>query len=177
MHDTDSEEFDPRHFLTSFRQVAVGVLMSPRAFFPGMRRSGGFGPPLLFLLTCLLIHTAIVGLLHKNVALMGRNLLLGILFPFITAGLLHLLLTMGFRARGTFEAAFRVNAYAAAVNLLSWFPVVGMLLEFYRLYVMTVGLSAVYKTAAWKALLALVLIVALYAALASSMAPWLGTSP
>ena len=177
MSETGSEEFDPRNFLTSFRQIAVGVLMAPRAFFPEMRRSGGFGPPLLFMLTCLVIHTAIVGLLHQNLALMGRNLLLGMLFPFITAGLLHLLLTLCFRARGTFEAAFRENAYAAAVNLLSWFPVVGMLLEFYRLYVMTVGLSAVFSTTPWKAFLALVLIVALYAILATSMAPWLGTSP
>jgi hypothetical protein len=108
---------------------------------------------------------------------MGRNLLLGALFPFITAELLHVRLTRCFKARGTFEAAFRMNAYAAAVNLLSWFPVVGMVLEFYRLYVMTVGPSAVFITEAWKALLSLVLIVALYVALASSMAPFLGTAP
>lgn len=176
MRETGGEEFDPRDFLTSFRKIALGVLMSPRAFFPEMRQSGGFGPPLLFLLTCLVIHTAIVGLLHKNLTLMGRSLMLGMLFPFITAGFLHVLLTLCFRARGTFEAAFRVNAYAAAVNLLSWFPLVGMLLEFFRLYVLTVGLSAVYATATWKAFLALVLIVALYMALATNMTPWLGMS-
>jgi hypothetical protein len=33
MTDSGSEEFDPHDFLMSFREIAVGVLMSPRAFF------------------------------------------------------------------------------------------------------------------------------------------------
>jgi hypothetical protein len=169
-----SEEFDPRDFLTSFREIAVGVLMSPRAFFQTMRRTGGIFPPFLFLLACLLIHTLIVGLLHKDMPLLGRNLTLGLTTPFVTAGLAYLLLTRLFRARGTFEAAFRVNAYAAAINLLSWFPVVGVLLEFYRLYVITVGLSAAFDVKPWKAFVALVLIVGLYMALAISLGPTVG---
>ena len=177
MGETGSGEFDPRNFLASFRLVAVGVLMAPRAFFAEMQRSGGFGPPAIFLLACLAIHTLILGLLYKNAVLMGRHLLLGMVFPMITAGLLHFLLTRCFKARGTFEAAFRVNAYAAAVNLLSWFPVVGVLLEFYRLYVVTVGLSAVFTVETWKALVAVVLIVALYAALASGLTHLTGSAP
>ena len=174
MTDSGSEEFDPRDFLTSFREIAVGALMSPRAFFQQMRRTGGIFPPFLFLLVCLLIHTLIVGLLHKDMALLGRNLLLGLTTPFITAGLSYVLLTRLFQARGTFETAFRVNAYAAAVNLLSWFPVVGVLLEFYRLYVITIGLSATFETKPWKALVTLVLIVGLYMALATNMGHLLG---
>jgi hypothetical protein len=174
MTDTGQEEFDPRDFLTSFREIAVGVLMSPRAFFQTMRRTGGIFPPFLFLLVCLLIHTLIVGLLHKDIPLLGRNLALGLTTPFITAGLTYLLLTRLFQARGTFEAAFRVNAYAAAINLLSWFPVVGVLLEFYRIYVVTVGLSATFEIKPWKALVVLVLIVGLYIALASSIGPTMG---
>lgn len=174
MTDPGSGEFDPRDFLTSFREMAVGVLMAPRAFFQEMRRTGGILPPFLFLLTCLLIHTLIVGLLHKDVALLGRNLALGLTTPFITAGLSHILLTRLFQARGTFEAAFRVNAYAAAVNLLSWFPVVGVLLEFYRLYVITIGLSATFETKPWKALVVLVLIVGFYIVLASRLGPIMG---
>lgn len=174
MTDSGSEEFDPRHFLTSFREIAVGVLMSPRAFFQTMQRTGGIFPPFLFLLVCLLIHTLIVGLLRKDLPLMGRNLALGLTTPFITAGLIYLLLTHLFRARGTFEAAFRVNAYAAAINLLSWFPVVGVLLEFYRLYVITAGLSATFDVKLWKAFAALVLIVGLYMALASGIGPTMG---
>jgi len=169
MTDSGREEFDPHHFLPSFREVALGVLMSPWAFFKAMRRTGGLQPPFLFLLACLLIHTAIIGLLHKDMALLGRNIALGLTFPFITAGLSYVLLTRLFQARGTFETAFRVNAYAAAVNLLSWFPVVGVLLEFYRLYVITVGLSVAFETKPWKAFVALVLIVGLYVALAGSM--------
>ena len=113
MTDGGSEEFDPRDFMTSFRVIAAGVLLSPRAFFQEMRRTGGMMAPFLFMLACLVIHTLIVGLLHKDMALIGRNLALGLTFPFITAGLSFVLLTRLFQARGTFEAAFRVNAYAA----------------------------------------------------------------
>ena len=174
MTDVGSEEFDPRDFMTSFRVVAAGVLLSPRAFFQEMRRTGGMMAPFLFMLACLVIHTLIVGLLHKDMALIGRNLALGLTFPFITAGLSFVLLTRLFQARGTFEAAFRVNAYAAAINLLSWFPMVGVLLEFYRLYVITIGLSTVFETKPWKALVALVLIVGLYIVLASRLGTALG---
>jgi len=41
MTDGGSEEFDPRDFMTSFRVIAAGVLLSPRAFFQEMRRTGG----------------------------------------------------------------------------------------------------------------------------------------
>lgn len=174
MTDVGSEEFDPRDFMTSFRVMAAGVLLSPRAFFLEMRRSGGMMAPFLFMLACLLIHTLIVGLLHKDMALIGRNLALGLTFPFITAGLSFVLLTRLFQARGTFEAAFRVNAYAAAINLLSWFPMVGVLLEFYRLYVVTVGLSTTFETKPWKAFVVLVLIVGLYIVLASRLGNTLG---
>ena len=169
MTEGGSEEFDPRDFLTSFRVIAAGVLLSPRAFFQEMRRKGGMMAPFLFMLACLVIHTLIVGLLHKDMALIGRNLALGLTFPFITAGLSFVLLTRLFQARGSFEAAFRVNAYAAAINLLSWFPMVGVLLEFYRLYVITIGLTTTFETKLWKALLALVLIVGLYIVLASRL--------
>ena len=171
MTDSDREEFDPRDFLTSFRTIAVGVLMSPRAFFQQMSRTGGFLPPFMFLAVCLIIHTLIVGLLHKDLILAGRNLALGLVFPFITAGLAYLLLTRVFQTRGTFEAAFRVNAYAAAVNLLSWFPVVGVLLELYRLYVMTIGLCATFETKPWKAFGALVLIMIVYILVARMFSP------
>jgi hypothetical protein len=113
MTDGGSEEFDPRDFMTSFRVIAEGVLLSPRAFFQEMRREGGMMAPFLFMLACLVIHTLIVGLLPKDMALSGRNLALALTFPFITAGLSFFLLTRLFQVRETFETAFRVNAYAA----------------------------------------------------------------
>ena len=73
-----------------------------------------------------------------------------------------------------FMTSFRVNAYAAAINLLSWFSTVGVLLEFYRLYVITKGLSTTFETKPRKALAALVLIVGLYIVLASRLGTALG---
>ncbi len=154
-------EFDPGDALTSFRKVTVSVLMSPRSFFTVMHTSGGLANPGIYLAICVLVNTAIVGFLNKDVVLMIKALALGITFPFITAGILHLILTRLLGARGTYEAALRVNAYAAAVNLVSWFPVVGLLVECYRVYVITVGLSTTFNTADRKAFLAVALTIAL----------------
>lgn len=155
------DEFDPRDALTSFRRITLGVLLTPRTFFAIMRTSGGFVNPCAYMAACVLANVLIVGFLSKNVTLMIQSLVLGLTFPFVTAGLLHFILTRLLGARGRYEAALRVNAYAAAVNLVSWFPLVGVLLEFYRIYVITLGLATVFETTARRAFLAVALTIAL----------------
>ena len=61
MTQSGPDEFDASRFFSSFCEVALGVLMSPWAFFRAMRRTGGLRPPFLFLFACLVIHTLIVG--------------------------------------------------------------------------------------------------------------------
>ena len=156
-----TEEFDPADALVSFRIITVGVLISPGTFFQAMRTTGGLTNPVIYLAGCVLINTAIVGFLNKDGVLMIKSLALGITFPFITAGILHFILTRLLGARGTYEAALRVNAYAAAVNLVSWFPVVGLLAELYRVYVMTTGLRIAFGTTGRRAFLAVALTIAL----------------
>ncbi len=155
------DEFDSGDALASFRKITVGVLLSPGTFFETMRTTGGLVNPATYLAGCVLINTAIVGFLSKDVALMIKSLALGITFPFITAGILHFILTRLFGSRGTYEGALRVNAYAAAVNLVSWFPVVGILVEFYRVYVIATGLCIVFSTTGRRAFLAVALTIAL----------------
>ncbi len=159
--DPPVEEFDPGRALTSFRKITLAVLFAPHTFFAAMRTTGGLVNPGIYLAGCVLVNTAIVGFLNKNVGLMIQSLALGVTFPFITAGILHLVLTRLLGARGTYEAALRVNAYAAAINLVSWFPLVGVFLEFYRVYVISVGLSIVFDTTGRKAFLAVALTIVL----------------
>ncbi len=159
--DHPDEEFDPGNALTSFRKISVGVLFSPRTFFTAMRTTGGLVNPVIYLAGCVLVNGVIVGFLTKNIALMVRIVAMGLAFPFITAGILRFILTRLLGARGTYEAALRVNAYAAAVNLVSWFPVVGTLMEFYRVYVITVGLRIAFGTSDRLAFLAVALTIAL----------------
>jgi hypothetical protein len=155
------DEFDPGNALASFRAITLAVLFRPPTFFAAMRRTGGLVNPGLYLVGCVLVNTVLVGFLNKNVRLMIQSLALGITFPFITAGLMHFILSRLLGVRSTYETVLRVNAYAAAVNLVSWFPVVGVFLEFYRVYVITRGLSLALETTVRKALLAVALTIAL----------------
>jgi hypothetical protein len=91
-----------------------------------------------------------------------RNLAFGLVFPLLTAGILFLIVNRLFKAPGTYEMAFRVNAYAGAVSLFSWIPLIGMILEFYRLYLIGVGLSCTFSIKALGAFLAILLTLVVY---------------
>ena len=93
---------------------------------------------------------------------MLRTLALGLIFPLITAGILFLIITRVFKVPGSYETAFRINAYASAVNLLTWLPLIGVLFEFYRIYLIVVGLSCTFSIRMTRALLVILLTMAIY---------------
>jgi hypothetical protein len=162
-------DFASGNFLSSFFRTAKAILLSPRLFYEGMNREGGLRNPFLFLTCCVLTHTLIIGLLLKNQSLIASNLLFGMVLPFVTAGILFFIIARLFKASGTYEMAFRVNAYAAAVALLSWIPLVGMLLEFYRIYLIVVGLSSTFSIKASRAFMAVVLTMFVYIAASAAL--------
>jgi len=155
-------EFDPKNLFSSFYRISKAILLSARVFFQGMRRDGGFLNPFLYMLYCIVFHVLIFGLLQKNPMFMFRTLVLGLIFPLITAGILFLIVTKFFKASGSYETAFRVNAYASAVNLLTWLPLIGLLFEFYRIYLIVIGLSAAFSIKITRAFLAIVLTIVIY---------------
>jgi hypothetical protein len=155
-------EFEPKNFFPSFFRTSKAVLLSPRVFYQGMRTEGSFLNPFLYMLCCVIFHVLVFGLLQRNFGLMFRNLLLGMAFPLITAGFLFFIVTKVFKASGSYETAFRVNAYASAVNLVTWLPFVGLLFELYRIYLIVVGLSAGFSLKMGRSLLAIVLTMAAY---------------
>jgi hypothetical protein len=174
-------DFEPKNFLNSFFQIAKAVLLSPKAFYEGMNTEGGLRNPFIFLVCCVVIHTAIASLFVTNQPVVFFNVVYGILMPFVTAGVLFFILTRFFKAAGTFEAAFRVNAYAAATALLSWIPVAfrtegsaspgtlfslialtGLFIEFYRLYLIAIGLSRTFSVTVSRAALAIVITAFIY---------------
>jgi hypothetical protein len=162
-------EFSPDNFLGSFFRTAKAVLFSPRVFYENMRTEGGLRNPLIFLVCCVLIHTLLIGLLVKNQTIVFRNITLGIGMPFLTAGIFFLIITRLFKAPGTYEAAFRVTAYAAALHLFSWIPIrwVLVLVEFYRLYLFAIGLGYAFSIRVSRAALTVVITVITYAVLGS----------
>lgn len=155
-------EFTPGNFFSSFFGTAKAVLFSPKLFYDRMKTEGGFRNPLLFLICCVLIHTLIVSLFVSNQKIITFNVINGIGMPFVTAGILFWIITRFFKASGTYEVAFRVNAYAAATALLSWIPLVGIILQLYRFYLIAVGLSRSFSIRISQALLAIVITIVIY---------------
>ncbi len=178
-HDNTITDFEPHDFLTSLFRTAKAILFSPKVFFEGMKREGGLRNPFIFLACCVLIHTVIVGLLLKNQSLIASNLVFGIVQPFVTAGILFFIITRLFKASGTYEMAFRANAYSAAVALLSWIPLVGVILEFYRIYLIVLGLSSTFSIKTSRAFWAVAITLLVYMILGTTIghmtgSPWPG---
>ena len=155
-------DFDPGNFLSSFFHTAKAVLFSPRSFYEGMRSEGGILNPFIFLTVCALTHTLFVGLTIKQGVIIALSLFNGLVMPFITAWILYIIVTGLFKGSGTYEAAFRVIAYSAATALISWVPMGGFVLEFYRLYMIAFGLSYVFSVKFSKTLLAVGITVVIY---------------
>ena len=180
--DNTITDFEPHAFLSSLFRTAKAILFSPKVFFEGMKREGGLRNPFIFLACCVLIHTLIVGLLLKNQSLIASNLVFGIVQPFVTAGILFFIITRLFKASGTYEMAFRANAYSAAVALLSWVPLVGVILEFYRIYLIVLGLSSTFSIKTSRAFLAVAITLLVYMILGTTIGhmtggPWPGAVP
>jgi len=169
MEDSPSIDFEPGDFFGSFYRISRAVLLSPRIFYKGMRRDGDFPRPFLYMLCCVGFHVLMFGLLQKNPGLMLKNLFLGALFPLVTAGILFLIVTKIFKRTGSYEAAFRVNAFASAVNLVTWLPLAGLLFELYRIYLIVAGLSAAFSLRMTRAFLAVILTMAIYVMAAAAM--------
>ncbi|NVM20187.1 MAG: YIP1 family protein [Desulfobacterales bacterium] len=155
-------DFTPSNFLGSLFLVVKTVLLSPGFFYEKMKTEGGLRNPLIFLICCVLIHTLIVSLFVAKPTIIIFNLINGILMPFVTAGILFFIITRLFKASGTYELSLRVNAYAAATALFSWIPVIGLLLQLYRFYLIALGLSRTFSIKLSQSFLAIAITVVIY---------------
>ena len=178
-------DFVPSNFLSSLFGTAKRVLLSPGLFYERMKTDGGIRNPLLFLMSCVLIHVTagillhrwIMGVFVKDINIIIQNTTFGIGAPFVTAGILFFIITRFFKASGTYEAAFRVNAYAAVLNLFSWIPIrpAVFVIECYRIYLIAVGLSRTFSIRVSRAVVAIVITIVIYAALGGVVAHMFGT--
>ena len=146
------DDLDPGQFWKSFVHIARLVIVDPKLFFDYMRQGGGLKNPTIFLLICTLFHSVVISFFVKNQTLIIAYLASGIATPFLMALIVKLALKNLFQVAGTYESAFRINAYASAIALLSWIPAIGFFIELYRLYIISYGLSRIFHISIIKCL-------------------------
>jgi hypothetical protein len=62
-------DFAPDNFLSSFFHTVKAVLFVPGLFYERMKTDAGWRNPFIFFISCVLIHTLIVGLFGRNQAI------------------------------------------------------------------------------------------------------------
>ncbi len=173
-------EFNLQDPVGSFISTARGVLLSPVGFFRGMAKRGDFLNPAIFALICALISAVLSGLislvLSPFFAAPGETAeafaggLVGFVFTVILspiytavalligAGVYHLLVLLFVRpGNAGFEATFRVVCYVAAIQLVSWIPIVNIVAGIYAIVLSIFGIREAHGTTTGKAI-AIVLI-------------------
>lgn len=135
--------FDVQAFLQSFISTAREIVLSPQVFYGNMPTSSGFVEPILFFaVSC--IPNVLMSTLTTFNPLMGiLSILIAFIGSFAGAGLgFGLSKAMG-GTPPSFEAVYRVFAYAGVVGLVTWVPFVGPLLGLYAIVLQYFGLKRV----------------------------------
>jgi hypothetical protein len=171
-------------------QTAREVLLNPVNFYRSIRRAGDFVNPLVFAIICALISAVIGGILAFIISLATGNGFGGslgslianiILIPigtaiglFVGAAIYHLLVLLLIRpSHAGYEATFRVVAYAAVLQLLSWLvfiPILGILVAIaigiYNVVLTVIGIREVHATTTGRAVAVVLLPVVVFGLLA-----------
>ncbi len=145
--------------LEEIKNTAVQVIVQPTSFFQGMEKSGGFGPPVLFVIamgviTALLtVVMSIVGLGMYNFGMAIVGLILIPVFMTVVAFIAAAIVFMIWKLMGStenYETAFRCYAYVAAITpittVLNEIPYIGALAGIaWMLYLIVIASEKVHR--------------------------------
>lgn len=178
-----SGEFNYQDPVQSFINTVQNIATSPVGFFRSLRRSGDFINPLLFAIICYEVAAILGGIISLA---LGNQTFGGFIVDliatpigaviglFIGAGIIHLLvmLIVGSSNVG-FEGTFRVGAYVAVTQLISWLstvPILGILVGLvvfvWTIFLAVVGIREVHATTTGKAALVVLIPVVVIGGLA-----------
>ncbi len=146
----DCIAFDPSRFFESLYAVCRVLFSQPRYFFQQLQPSGTLKNPLIFLSICAFLSSLfIANVTAADYRIFFILLLANIISALAGSLLLHNVLVSGvFGAAVPFEATFSVIAYASITDVLSWIPVVGIIANFYGLYLIYLGFREVHRLSA-----------------------------
>ena len=185
-------EFRTDRPVSSLLKTTQNVLLSPRRFFDELPPDGPLGAPVLYYLICLAISTVInvvviviffavpmaffvaadlpdtrpliIGMVALVVGFLVLFPLMSVILFFVFVLIQHglVLLAAGHNQRGL-PATLRVVCYSAgAPTAVSWIPLVGLLAGLYFYYLCTTGLKRVHGISTRRALIAVLIIPALW---------------
>ncbi|MFB6089195.1 MAG: YIP1 family protein [Candidatus Aenigmatarchaeota archaeon] len=166
-------------------EAIKSIMIDPKEFFGEMSTDGGYEEPLVFAVMNFVIVSFFWGILYfssigvfgglffdgplsgfmSNIGLAGlfaipfmlvSSLISGVISIFVIAAISHVLLIV-VGGKGSYEGTLRVVAYTTAFLLISWIPVLGILIGIYALYVVLIGYSNVHEISKGRALLALLI--------------------
>lgn len=165
--------------IEAIKNTVVQVIVQPVSFFQGMEKSGGFGPPVLFvvamgILTALVsIVLSILGLGMYGFGMALASLIfipvLMVVVSFIVAAILFVIWRL-IGSKESYETAFRCYAFCLAITpittVLNVIPYVGALVGFaWMLYLIVIASSEVHQIERRKAWIVFGIIAVLLALL------------
>lgn len=176
--------FSTARFIGSLLHTAREVILRPVRFYRDLDPDEPLKRPVIFAVACYMISFLLTelfapldplapdapGLLSEffsqaednlSAALTIAAIVVLVLFPlgallglYLVAAFQHLFVMIFVRPRRDFEATLTVTAYATAVSLLAWVPVLGYAASFYALLVSALGMRELHGTTTARALLA-----------------------
>jgi len=149
------------------------VIQSPSDFYRRMSTTGGYADPLTFAAISFAISGILTALLNLGkssifgmhgrgfsfLMLIGSAIatpILGIIGLFIGAAIFYIIYKI-LGGTGSYEGTVRFVSYATAVQVLSWIPLIGLILWVYGIYLTIVGGSFVHEVSMGKSAIAVFL--------------------
>lgn len=167
---TGFETFD---FFRSFAQTVRGVILEPARFFRDLDRRRPSGSAVIFAVVCGVMNILLLQLVapvdswiwgetypaadRAYWIILALSPLLVWAGVYLLAALQHFLVMIFVRPREDYDATLLVYAYATALALLSWIPVVGYLASAYGLFVTMLGIRGLHDTTTTRAFLSILM--------------------
>ncbi len=140
------KEFDPSRFFESFISTAKELILRPHTFFRFLPGKEHIRNPFIFLLVCSFLSSLFIANMSQgNFSWFCELFFSKTISAFIGSIVLHMIVTKLFGSPLPFTATFRIMAYTSLMDLFFWIPALGIIANFYSIYLLFIGIQEVHK--------------------------------
>ena len=133
-----------KEVISDYIAVAKPLLLAPIVFYRGMDKVGGFKHAAIFLAISSGVNALISGVITLHPLSIPATLATSMMLTFAAAGIAYGL-SKGMGAKGTFEATFKVYAYASCMLIVSAIPLLNLIAIFWTAALNFYGLREVQQ--------------------------------